>query len=236
VPSENSWNLWPAGREYQMTRRRTIRDLPHTGMETNAARHELELLQRALAGDEDSFRLLYDQLKTGVYRYALYMTNSVTAAEEVTQEVFLTLLKRGSRYDARQGDLAAFAFGITRNIVRRLARRERAYEPLLEDDGSESSHARRSSSEEPARAMMREELVASIRAAIASLPEHYRQVVVLCDLCELSYVEAAQRLECAVGTIRSRLHRGHALLAQKMKLAGNREAEVRNPGAEGCLI
>ncbi|MGA7907824.1 MAG: RNA polymerase sigma factor [Candidatus Sulfotelmatobacter sp.] len=204
-------------------------------MEEDETRCDVELLQRALAGDENSFRLLYDRLKNGIFRYALYMTNSMTAAEEVTQEVFLTLLKRGKRYDASQGDLAAFTFGITRNIVRRVARRERPYQLLLDGDAAEKVSTV-PPADGPPNSLMREELVASIRAAVASLPEHYRQAVVLCDLCELSYAEAAARLDCAVGTIRSRLYRGHAMLAQKLKQLGNPEAEFPSRGAEGCLI
>ena len=65
--------------------------------------------------------------------------------------------------------------------------------------------------------MIRTELAERVQAAVASLPDHYRQVVVLCDLCELSYAEAASRLRCALGTIRSRLSRAHALLAEKLK-------------------
>ncbi|HUO27164.1 MAG TPA: RNA polymerase sigma factor [Candidatus Aquilonibacter sp.] len=233
--SKNYWNLSFPCREYRMTSREAIQEFCPTGMEENEARSDVELLQHALAGDEASFRLLYGRLKNGIFRYALYMTNSTTAAEEVTQEVFLTLLKRGRRYDASQGDLAAFTFGIARNIVHRVARRERPYLPLVDHDAAEKAGAG-ALAEGPANVMLREELIASIRSAIASLPEHYRQAVVLCDLCELSYAEAAARLDCAVGTVRSRLHRGHALLAQKLKLLRNPQTEFPDTGAEGCLI
>jgi RNA polymerase sigma-70 factor (ECF subfamily) len=203
---------------------------------------EAGLLRLALAGDENAFRSLYDRLKTGIFRYAYFMTSSSTTAEEVTQEVFIALLNHGKRYKASEGDLGAFTFGIARNIVRRIARRERPYRALLSDhtlDGSAADLALPAAAVNITGSLIRDELVASVRVAIASLPEHYRQAVVLCDLCELSYAEAATRLECAVGTVRSRLSRGHALLAQKLKLLGSPEIgvqkEVRNPGTEGCL-
>ena len=79
-------------------------------MEEFEKRSEAELLVPALAGDEHAFRLLYDRLKTGIFRYAYYMTGSSTVAEEVTQEVFITLLKHGKRYNPSQGDLGAFTF------------------------------------------------------------------------------------------------------------------------------
>ena len=61
---------------------------------------EAGLLRLALAGDENAFRSLYDRLKTGIFRYAYFMTSSSTTAEEVTQEVFTALLNHGKRYKA----------------------------------------------------------------------------------------------------------------------------------------
>ena len=204
-------------------------------MEALEPKSEAELLRLALAGDEDAFRRVYERLKSGIYRYAFFMTNSRTAAEEVTQEVFVTLLKRGKSYDPSQGELGAFTFGLARNIVRRVARREWAYQSRLNDEPAEQQRELASAADALTGNLIRDERVASVRAAIAALPEHYRQTVVLCDLCELSYAEAAVRLDCAVGTIRSRLNRGHALLAQKLKLVGEPESAMRDPGAEGCL-
>ena len=200
-------------------------------------RSDVELLRLSLAGEEDSFLQLYERLKGGIFRYAFYMTNSRSAAEEVTQEVFIALLETGKRYQETQGELAAFAFGIARNFVRRTERRERVYQPLPVEQSVETWSGRLAS--EPGtlpEQLIRGELVESVRSAIASLPEHYRQAVVLCDLLELPYAEAASRLECAVGTIRSRLSRGHALLLQKLKPKGKVGAELRTTGTEGCLI
>jgi RNA polymerase sigma-70 factor (ECF subfamily) len=59
-------------------------------------------------------------------------------------------------------------------------------------------------------------MIGRLRQAVLALPEHYREVVVLCDLHEMSYVEAANALGCAIGTVRSRLHRARALLLGKL--------------------
>jgi RNA polymerase sigma-70 factor, ECF subfamily len=193
---------------------------------------DTELLHQAAAGNEAAFRLLYEKLKAGIFRYAFYMTNSRTAAEEATQEAFLTLLSKWKSFDAARGDLGAFTFGLARNVVRRLERRERTYRARFDDAIEEDKTA---APETITGNLIREERVASVRAAIAALPEHYRQAVVLCDLCECSYAEAAAHLDCAIGTVRSRLNRGHAQLAQKLKLLGEVEKEMRDAGAEGCL-
>jgi RNA polymerase sigma-70 factor (ECF subfamily) len=165
------------------------------------------------------------------------MTSSKVNAEEVTQEVFITLLRQSRNYRQDRGDLAAFAFGIARNFVRRIERRERPYEALPEDAALATLSGKLISESDalPAQ-MIRTELAGRVQAAVASLPDHYRQVVVLCDLCELSYTEAASRLRCAVGTIRSRLNRAHALLADKLRPLRSPQPEIGATGPEGCLI
>jgi len=195
------------------------------------------LLKRAIAGEEPAFLLLYEKLKAGIFRYAFYMTGSRVVAEEVVQEVFIQLLKEGNGYREERGELSAFAFGIARNFVRRIERRERPYEPIPADESLESLQSNLTSQPDAlAGQMVRNEIATRVQAAIATLPDHYRQAVVLCDLCELSYEEAAQRLRCAVGTVRSRLHRAHALLTHKLKPLRSRESDVEATGTEGCLI
>ena len=198
---------------------------------------DAELLHLALAGEEMAFVRLYQRLKGGIFRYAFYMTNSQSIAEEVTQEVFVSLLREGRNYRADRGDVAAFAFGIAHNFVRRIERRERVYHPLPPDQALETLSANLiSDSASLAGRLIRNELVDRVRASIASLPDHYRQVVVLCDLCELSYADAALRLHCAVGTVRSRLNRAHGLLAQKLKPLRKLEPDIEAAGPEGCAV
>jgi len=200
-------------------------------------RPDTELLRRAVAGEEQAFLVLYRKLKAAVFRYAFYMTNSKASAEEVTQEVFMALIEDAHAYRPGRGDLAGFAFGIARNFVRRIERRERPYRILPHEPAFEVlSDKLISESDALPTQMIRSQLAARVQAAVASLPDHYRQVVVLCDLCELSYAEAASRLGCAVGTIRSRLNRAHALLSEKLKALDRPEPHVGTAGPEGCVI
>ncbi|PYX64065.1 MAG: hypothetical protein DMG74_14515 [Acidobacteria bacterium] len=206
-------------------------------MDRLETRSDAGLLQLSLAREESAFLLLYGRLKGGIFRYAYYMTCSRTEAEEVTQEVFISLLKEGGSYREELGDVAGFAFGIARNFVRRIERRERAYQPFPDGDALEDlSDSLVSQPEALPGRMIRSEVVERVHTAIASLPDHYRQVVVLCDLCEFSYAEAASRLQCAVGTIRSRLNRAHTLLAQKLKPLRSRQSDIGAAGTEGCLV
>jgi RNA polymerase sigma-70 factor (ECF subfamily) len=75
--------------------------------------------------------------------------------------------------------------------------------------------------------LARAETVELVRKAVLSLPAKYREVVVLCELQDVSYVEAAEILGCAIGTVRSRLHRARALLLAKLGPA----EQVENPAS-----
>jgi RNA polymerase sigma-70 factor (ECF subfamily) len=167
-----------------------------------------ELLSSALAGDERCFTTLYRRRQPGVYRFALHMTGSVAMAEDATQETFLALLTHGSRYNAARGTVASFLFGIARNLV--LQRLDR--QPQPEAEGVDFA-----SSEDVLGDLTRQETIDRVRRAVLSLPPAYREVVVLCDLEDASYEEAAAALECPVGTVRSRLSRARSILAQKLE-------------------
>jgi RNA polymerase sigma-70 factor, ECF subfamily len=198
-------------------------------MDNPDTRSDAELLRLSVEGDESAFLLLYDRLKHNIFRYSYFMTGSNFVAEEITQEVFMALLREGGKYRQQQGDVAAFAFGITKNLVRRVRRREPGFEPLLEENTNLVCAA------DSVAQLVSNELVERVQMAVASLPPHYREAVVLCDLCELTYAEAATRLRCSVGTIRSRLNRAHTVLARKLKpLQGTRAVGLT--GTEGCLI
>ncbi len=171
---------------------------------------EKDLLERMLQGDEDAFAALYRRRQPAVYRFALHMTGSVAVAEDVTQESFLALLTVGKRYDAARGSVAAFLYGIARNL---LLRRFRA---AGDEPDSEAVVEELSGGEDLLGDLTRRETIEQVRRAVLSLPGPFREVVVLCDLGEASYEEAAAALDCPVGTVRSRLSRARAMLAQKL--------------------
>ncbi len=85
------------------------------------------------------------------------------------------------------------------------------------EGGFDSPHENLVARPDPLGDLTRAESVEKLRQAVLALPPHYREVVVLCELHEMSYVEAAEALGCAVGTVRSRLHRARAMLAEKMR-------------------
>ena len=86
-----------------------------------------ELLQSMLAGDEEALAALYQRRQRSVYRFAFQMCGSKTVAEDVTQEVFMVLIREGRTFDASRGSVNAFLIGVARNHVLRRLRRERFY-------------------------------------------------------------------------------------------------------------
>lgn len=175
-----------------------------------------ELLLRMNAGDETAFVALYRRWHAGIYRFALRMCGSEALAEDVTQEVFMILMRDSSRYDANKGSLSAYLYGIARFQVLRKIQRERTM-LSIDDEESEVTDEALMTCYDPLLNLSREETVQSVREAILVLPPHYREVVVLCELHEMSYADAATVLGCAIGTVRSRLHRARGLLVERLR-------------------
>ena len=167
--------------------------------------HDEQLLKRAAGGNEEAFTELYRCRQGEIYRFALQMTGSRHVAEEVVQDVFLTVVRSMNSFDAARGSVRAWLYGVARNCVLRHADRNPQTVPLAEMPGPEPVD------------LDRAESIESVRRAVVALPQPFREAVVLCDLQELSYAEAAAVMGVPVGTVRSRLSRGRALLGDALK-------------------
>jgi RNA polymerase sigma-70 factor, ECF subfamily len=178
-----------------------------------------ELLRLMLAGDAAAFEMLYDRRQAGVYRFALRMSGSEALAEDVTQDVFIALMRDGWQYDATRGSVSAYLYGMARNRVLRRLERDRSFVSIADElaDDETTMSEKFITREDPLAEFTRNEVIDSVRQAILALPAHYREVVVLCNLQEMSYDEAANVIGCAVGTVRSRLHRARAMLIEKLQ-------------------
>ena len=174
-----------------------------------------------MAGCEESFVTLYRRHQARIFRFALAMCGSEAHAEEVAQEVFMAVLKGDLKYDPSRGRLSALLIGVARNHVLRLLRRDSRYQGnSLPDQPAEAPDALSD--------LARRETIRNVRQAVLSLPEDYREVLVLCDLEEMDYAEAAEALGCPVGTIRSRLHRARGLLSGKLQSGPEASSSVRS--------
>lgn len=184
-------------------------------MTPDAADTDYNLLIRLRKGDETAFVDLYRKRQGALYRFALHMSGSASLAEDITQEVFLALLRPECGFDPARGTLSGYLYGIARKLVLRHMERRRA-DVALESESEEAAFPELSVDEDVLARLSHREGIEALRRAVVTLPRRYREVVVLCDLEEVDYAEAAVILACPIGTVRSRLHRARALLLDKL--------------------
>jgi RNA polymerase sigma-70 factor, ECF subfamily len=216
-----------------------------------------ELLRMMRAGDESAFVSLYHRRQRNIYRFALRMSGSETVAEDVTQEVFMSLICEKGKYDSSRGSLQSYLYGIARYQVLRRIEKDRLLTQISDEriERGDHQHTQNESGNpnlpnapldarleglisltDPLGDLTRREVIDSVRQAVLSLPAHYREVVILCDLHELSYAETAQALGCAIGTVRSRLHRARTLLLDKLSGQEIREDHARQTDLANSFV
>ena len=182
-----------------------------------------QLLIRMQHGDEDAFGCIYKRYASAIKNFAGYMGIPSGSAEDVAQDVFLALIHHANRFDPKRGSVISFLFGIARNRILRWIRDHSREVLTLSDQEQSELH-----SPNPLMQYSKEQQVSRLRRAILGLPEHYREVVILCEIQELSYEKAAEALGCVVGTVRSRLHRAREVLTKRLQNASEDEKEVNH--------
>ncbi len=188
-----------------------------------------ELLTNARQGSRAAWAELFDRHQGRIYRFALRMTGSTGVADEVVQDTFLDLLRGGLRFDVGKGSLGAFLLGVARLKSLRLGSRNGR------TDSDDRVLTGLEAPADPALDVETRERHRALQGAIQSLPEHFREAVVLCELTELSYEEAAAVMGCPVGTVRSRLHRARQMLLERLVEKGIQGVH-RSPGGVSRLV
>ena len=182
-------------------------------------RVDQDLYRQLTKGREEAFGALYERYQGPIFRFAWHMSGNSATAEDVTQEVFMLLIRNPGNYDPAKGSVAGYLFGIARNLTRRRLDRSRLDQPLAEE-WSDRNEVELASDADPLADLTRVELLECLQKAVLGLPEQYREVIVLCDLQEMSYPDAAAILQCPHGTIASRLHRARVMLRARLECQG----------------
>jgi RNA polymerase sigma-70 factor (ECF subfamily) len=192
---------------------------------------DADLVAQMVSGDRDAFAALYRRHQATVYRFSRQMLGSKEAAEDVTQEVFMALARNAPRYQPSLGSLSTYLYGITRNMVFQRHKRTRSRAEVDVADLNDQESRALAISIDPLGDLSRAQAIHELRLEILRLPVHYREAIVLCELNGRSYEEAASIVRCPVGTIRSRLSRAKALLAERCRAAmhGREVTEVWKP-------
>jgi RNA polymerase sigma-70 factor (ECF subfamily) len=180
---------------------------------------DTELLRQVQAGRADAFTALYRRHQGPLYRYALMRCGSGDTAADVVQEAFMGLLTGRFRFDALRGQLQHFLFGVARNLILKAeeGRGRQVALPGPEDGDTDCEAELACDDAEPLERLLGNEAAEEVRRALAQLAPHYRDVVILFELHELSYLEIATICQVDIGTVRSRLSRGRAALARRLR-------------------
>ena len=191
------------------------------------------LIAQIAAGDRDAFAELYRRYRSDVCRFAAHMSGSATLAEDIVHEAFVAVIDSAPRYRPGLSTVKLWLLGIARNY----ARRARALRPTvpLPDDDAKTTVVQLTIETDPVGDITRRRHVDTLRRAVMALPVRYREAVVLCDFQELSYAEAAKVLGCPVGTVSSRLHRGHSMLLERLRIVKNSDSTVQEPSSLRCF-
>jgi RNA polymerase sigma-70 factor (ECF subfamily) len=174
---------------------------------------DAEVVDSCRRGDRNAFRAVYESHKDKVYSIALYFFRGDAAtASDVTQQVFLKLISEFNRY---RGDsaLSTYIYRLVVNTCIDTARARKARVVRIEPGIAESLRAAGGSQEDH---LATRELAASIQTAVSALPPKFRLAILLRYFEDLSYEEMAKALNCSMGTVASRLSRGHRMLANSL--------------------
>jgi RNA polymerase sigma-70 factor (ECF subfamily) len=190
---------------------------------------EARLLERLRAGDAAALETLMAEYGARVYRLAYGITRSQEDAEEVAQDVFLTIARKSASFEGRSA-IGSWIYRVTTNAAlnkRRGKRREvetplEEHLPTFKPDGhreGERSFLLADWSQDPERTLLSGEARDVLQRAIDGLPERYRAVLVLRDVEELSNEEVAELVGDSLASVKSRLHRARMALREQLTRA-----------------
>jgi RNA polymerase sigma-70 factor (ECF subfamily) len=193
---------------------------------TASVEADLGLAQRLRAGDTTALEPLMERFASRLYRVAIGITRSAADAEEVVQDVFMTLVRKGHTFEGRAA-LGTWLYRVAANaaLIKRRGKRlqlEVSLEadlPTFTADGhreGERTYLRADWSRTPEEELLSGEARAVLETALDGLPDHYRAVLVLRDVEELSNEETAEALGESVSTVKSRLHRARIALRERL--------------------
>ncbi len=195
--------------------------------------NEMVLIQSAQEGDLNAFNRLVLDYQDLVYRHAFYYMKDEDAASDVAQEVFIKAFHALSGF--RGGSFKSWLLKMTTNAAYDELRRSKRHNhlplyPVTEDEGEmDSSPWVVDPEAQPEVQLEQAETQQTLWRSILELPQKYRDVIVMVDLQELNYDEAAQALSVPVGTIKSRLARGRLLLRSHLLRHGGQAGLIPSP-------
>lgn len=186
---------------------------------TNPA-YETELIAACQQGDREAFRQLFELHQARVWTIALHYTGNESAAHDVAQQVFLKLFASLSQF-RRDAKFATWLYRLVVNICldeQRKSRRFFSFDFWRRDDDEEENTDDILPPVAPLQDanVSQQEMSAAMRAALDELNPQIKMTLLLKYFADFSYEEIAAALNCSMGTVASRMNRGHKALAVKL--------------------
>lgn len=192
---------------------------------------DTELAAKAARGDTEALSTLYRRHREVVFRFARAMTGSADAAADITQDVFVALTADADRYDAGRAAFTTYLYALVRNHSRTWLRRRRRWMSFQRLALPAPEGDRRP---DPFALLQDAELASQVRTALQRIPGRYREVLILCDLHDFSYADAAAVVRTSVAAVRSRLHRGRHLLRLRLRVTRSTSRDDLHPAR--CVL
>jgi RNA polymerase sigma-70 factor (ECF subfamily) len=198
-----------------------------TTMTPTTATSDAELLRQVRSGAAPAFAALYRRHQGPLYRFALLRCGSPDTAADIVQEAFMGLLNGRFQFDPLRGQLQHFLFGVARNLILKHEQPRQRHVQLPDagdDDDDQAELADEGAG--PLACLLADEAAEEVRRALAMLAPHYRDVVILYEMHDLSYADIAAVCQVDIGTVRSRLSRARAALARRLAAHGPASANA----------
>ncbi len=190
---------------------------------------------------QNRFEQLFQRSQRRAYNLALKLTGNTADAEDVTQDAFLRAWDNFDSYDANRS-FEGWLFRIITNRVIDMRRRQKRVPmysldtPIYgDDDGQPLAHEFAAPDSDPMNLVIDPVMEEKLQSALEALPGDYRQAIMLCDVEQRSYQEIADMMHCAIGTVRSRIHRARVMLRKNMDATSARKRPDRAMSANALL-
>lgn len=177
---------------------------------------DLDLLRRMRAGERAAMATLYQRHQSALYRFSFLRTGSQDAAADIVQDVFMALIEGKLAFDPTRGALSSFLFGVARNFMLKRDEAQRRFvtthrsADAKDDDNWQLDIV--DPNPTPLETLLADHRAEALRSALAKIAPHYRDVLILYEMHDMSYVEIANICNIDIGTVRSRLSRARAKL------------------------
>ena len=182
---------------------------------------DMDILAEVGAGNVDAYGKIVGRYNGRLYNFIYRFVGDRETAEDIVQETFLRAFRKRKEYRAI-ANFSTWLFTIAGNLAKSELRRRKRWRmfSLERDEETDTGMELPDESARPDKVAESSIADVQIQQAIASLPDNYRQVILLRDVEGMSYQEISEIVDCPVGTVKSRVNRARLKLQQKLKSEG----------------